>query len=587
MLFRLISLLMFLILGTPTTFARMQAAPIHLELKKHTEHFQKKVYKIGDRVYSAVGYSLGNIIMVVGHDGVIVVDTGTHPTEAAEAWAELRKKTDKPVKAVVYTHFHPDHWGGVKAIISQAQVDSGTVKIIAHRTMLDNVIHQGGAVGPILAMRTAYSFGLFLSPEDHEGMNHGIGPEITPGISSFIRPNTFVDNALKLEIAGVKMLIKHVPSEAPDEIAVYLEDDNILLSGEAIQGPTLPNIHTLRGTKFRDPYLWYKSLDKLRIFKAEHLVPSHGQPIYGKEKVEEVIRMTRDGIQFIHDQTLRHMNKGATPDELVNLVKMPPYLSSYTPFLREYYGTVKHSVRQIYNGYLGWFAGDPVDLNPLPAPYASRRYIALMGGRGNVLNHAEKAMKELEYQWAAELMTHLIRIDKTDQDARNIKAHALRELGLASMNINWRNWYLTASYELEGKIDPAKGLVNAVGFFSSPDIIAQWPLSKILEGLSVRLKTEISQDKNLKINFTAIDTNEHHGLEVRKSIMQFHGQATTDATVTIQAPRQAIIGLLMGKLSIAQFTALPVVSITGNTQDLTAFMAMLDPFLSPIKLTVH
>ena len=587
MLFRLIYLMILSFLCTSATYANMPASPIHPELKKHTEHFQKQVYQIGNRVYSAVGYSLGNVIMIVGHDGVIIVDTGTHPTEAAEAWAELRKKSDKPVKAVVYTHFHPDHWGGVKAIINQEQVDKGDVKIIAHRTLLDNVIHQGGAVGPILSMRTAYSFGLFLEPEDHAGMNHGIGPEITPGISSFIRPNLFVDDSLRLEISGVKMVIKHVPSEAPDEIAVYLEDDNILLSGEAIQGPTLPNIHTLRGTKFRDPYQWYKSLDILRGFKAEHLVPSHGQPVYGKDKVEEVIRMTRDGIQYIHDQTLRHMNKGATPDELVNLVTLPPYLGDYTPFLREYYGTVKHSVRQIYNGYLGWFAGDPVDLNPLPAPEASKRYIALMGGRDTVLIHSEKALQAKEYQWAAQLATHLISIDHADQDARKIKARALREMGLASMNINWRNWYLTASYELEGKIDPIKNLINAVGFFSSPDIIAQWPLSKILEGLSVRLNPEISQNINLKINFTATDTKEQHGIEVRQAIMQFHDMTTPDASVAVQAPRQAIIGLLMGKLSVEQFAALPVVSITGKAGDLNIFIDMLDPFLSPIKLTEH
>ena len=586
MLLRFIYLVIFYISGTSSLYAQMPPSAIHPELEKHTAHFEKKIYQVGERVYSAVGYSLGNIIMVVGDDGVIIVDTGTHPKEAAEAWAELRKKSDKPVKAVVYTHFHPDHWGGIKAIVSQEQVDNGTVKIIAHRSMLDNVIHQGGMVGPILAMRTAYSFGLLLPPHDHAGMNHGIGPEITPGTSSFIRPNVFVDDVLELEIAGVQMVIKHIPSEAPDEIAVYLVADNILLSGEAIQGPTLPNIHTLRGTKFRDPYQWYKSLDILREFSAEHLVPSHGQPIYGADKTEEVIRMTRDGIQYIHDQTLRHMNRGATPDELVNLVTMPPYLRDYAPYLREYYGTVKHAVRQIYNGYLGWFAGDPVDLDPLPPHEASKRYVALMGGRDRLLTHARKALKKKEYQWAARLTTHLIAVNVNDQEARDVKAHAFRELGLASMNINWRNWYLTASYELLGKIDPVKDLQKAAGFFASPDIIAQWPLARILEGLSVRLDPAASSGKNLKVNFLASDTEEQHGLELRQSILQFHRKAMSDATVVIQAPRQAIIGLIMGKLSVAQFKSLPMVSVTGRNEDLTAFMNMFDPFLSPIRLTL-
>lgn len=584
---RLIYFMIFFMLGTAPAFTKITASPINPELKKHTGLFHKKVYQVGRRVYSAVGYSLANIIMIVGDDGVIVVDTGTHPTEAAAAWAALRKISDKPVRAVIYTHFHPDHWGGVKAIVSQAQVDNGDVKIIAHRSLLGNVIHQGGNIGPILAMRTAYSFGLFLSPEDNAGMNAGIGPVITPGTSSFIRPTVFVDDSLKLEIAGVRMLIKHVPSEAPDEIAVYLEDDNILLSAEVVQGPTLPNIHALRGTKFRDPYQWYKSLDILRTFKADDMVPAHGQPVYGAAKVEEVLRMTRDGIQFIHDQTLRYMNKGATPDELVNLVKFPPYLRDYSPYLREYYGTVKHSVRQIYNGYLGWFAGDPVDLDPLPDAVASRRYIALMGGRDKVLAEAAKALKAKDYQWAAQLATHLVSVNRTDHEARQVKATAYRELGLASMNINWRNWYLSASYELEGRIDPVRDLRYAVGFFSSPDVIAQWPLAKILEGLSVRLNPERSRNRELKINFTASDTREHHGIEVRRAIMQFHPLAMAEASATVTAPRRAIIGLVMGKLSVAQFSALPDVVIRGKAGDLTDFIAMLDPFLSPIELSLH
>ena len=571
---------------TLTDAERAPTPSIHPELAAHTDHFEKQVYKVTDNVYAAVGWGLANTLMIEGTDGVIIVDPGISLESAQLVEAELRKITDKPVKAVVYTHFHPDHWGGVKAFVSEQEVASGAVDIIAHETLLENVVRQGGLVGPIQAMRSGYTFGVFLAPEDVAGMNGGIGPAEGAGTATFIAPTKTIQDRLETVIAGVEMEIFFVPSEAPDEIAVYLPKTNLLLSAEVIQGPTLPNIHTLRGTKFRDPVTWVRSIDLLRSYKADYMVPSHGQPLSGADKVEEVLTMTRDGIQFVHDQTIRHMNKGLTPDELAGAVAFPPHLAGYTPYLREYYGTVKHSVRQIYTGYLGWFAGDPTALDPTAPVERAKRHVELMGGRDNVLASALKAFRADDPQWAAELTTYLIRINHEDEEAKALKAAALRKLGYASMNINWRNWYLTSAMELEGKIEPIPALRKIAANFASPDVIAQWPMEILIEGLAPRLRAQASLDTHIVAGFKKPDGSESgYGLEIRRGVAQFHPRLPAETDFTLTLDRNTLIGLSRGLLSLEDGMAAGKIDLTGDLEKAKTFLAKFDPPAAEIWLT--
>ncbi len=294
---------------------------INPELARHTRHYAKKIYKVGDNVYSAVGWNIANIVMIEGDDGIILVDAGLSPQTSSEVLREFRKITDKPIVAVIYSHFHHDHLDGIKGLVSKEQVQSGEVSIYAHSTLMEHLVGESAILGPILGVRAGYSFGFFLKGADIEQMNAGIGPLPTGGRpGTFIAPTHHVEDYLKVNIAGVELEIFHVPSEAPDELAVWLPKSKILIDTEVLQGPAFPNMHSLRGTKFRDPVRWVDSIDLLRSLKADYLVPTHGQPVYGAEKAEEVLRMTRDGIQYVHDQTVRHMNKGLTPDELVQAV---------------------------------------------------------------------------------------------------------------------------------------------------------------------------------------------------------------------------------------------------------------------------
>ena len=329
----------------PTNRAYDKPAPtIHPRLTEHSQKMAKKVYKVADGYYLAYGYGLASTHMIVGNDGIIIIDPVECVVKSREVYQEFRKITDKPVKAIIYTHMHGDHVFGVKAFVSQEEVEAGSCEIIAHETMIPNLIASGTTgAGKVLFFRTYYTFGNFLESGPEGRVNGGIGPDALYEEISLILPTRTVKDVLDVEIAGVKMHIFWVPSECDDEIAVWFPQMKVLCSAEVIQGETFPNLHTLRGTRYRDPRQWYESIDILRLFDAEHMAPSHGRPVTGRKNVADILTAYRDAIQFVHNQTIRYINQGYTPDELVELVKLPDHLA-YHPWLGEFYGTVKHSV---------------------------------------------------------------------------------------------------------------------------------------------------------------------------------------------------------------------------------------------------
>src|SRR5271169_6235617 len=250
------------------------------------------------------------------------------------------------------------------------------------------------------------------------------------------------------------------------------------------------------------------------------MVPSHGLPVTGPENVEEVLRNYRDAIQYVHDQTVRHMNKGLTPDELIEAVGLPPHLASFKPWTQEFFGTVSQAVRAIYQGYLGWFEGDPAGLAPVPKKESARREVELMGGRDRVLMVADQAFEDGDPQWAAELATSLIRIDRNDMPARRLKAASFRRLGYARVNAIWRNWYLSAARELDG-FDPMLLQAGIARAITSPDLLAALPARAFVEGFSGRLKAEDTLDVAMTVGFRFPDVGEAYGIEIRRGVAQF------------------------------------------------------------------
>ncbi len=586
-LIRLIPTLTLLCIGVLSALAQTKnladdkpAPTVNPRMTEHSRKMAQQVYKVSDNIYSAVGFGLANVIMIVGRDGVIIVDTTESVDAAKAAFAELRKFSDKPVKAVIYTHNHTDHIMGVKAFTTEEDVKAGKVAIYAHETMMNTVISNASVIAPILGLRSAYSFGVLLESGPQGKIHQGIGPQLVIGQRSFIAPTKTFKDSLDVEIAGVKMQLIYAPSETDDEIIVWLPEQKLLQTAEVIQGETFPNVHTLRGTAYRDPVKWFKTIDMMRRLQPEFIAPSHGRPMSGKDKIEEMLTAYRDAIQYVHDQTVRQMNRGLTPDEIAEVVsQLPPHLANH-PWLGEFYGTVKHSVRQIYFGYLGWFNGDPTTLDPIPHVEQAKRYVELMGGRDAVVKAAKTAADKGEHQWAAELLTHVIRMNKDDQEARKLKADALRQLAYKTANSNWRNWYITSARELDGTMNKmvAAGTMSSL---AAPEIMRELPLSKFFEAMTVRLDPVKSADAHIVVAFKITDTGETYALEVRRGVAQVHEglPAKVDATLAISlATMQKLIArqlTLVGALQSGE------VKIQGSAALLTRFYGFFDPLTTP------
>jgi len=564
-------------------------AEINPELKAHGAIFERKIHRIGDNVYSAVGWSGCNTIAVVGSDGIIIVDTGTDLQSAQEVATELRKMTDKPARAIIYTCFHLDHIGGVKGFASDADVKQGRVAIIAHETFLANVIRQGRTIAPALGARTAYNFGNFLEGADIEGMNNGTGPLPRRNVkASFIAPTMTFAKTLDITIAGIAMHLVHVPSEAADEIAVFLPESRTLLSSEVIPAQHFPALHPLRGEAYRDPVAWYRSIDLLRGFKAAAMVPSHGLPVIGEDKVEEVLRNYRDAIQFVHDQTVRHMNKALVPDELAETIRLPPHLADYKPWLQEFFGSVSQSVRAIYQGYLGWFEGDPIALAPLPRVERARREIDAMGGRERVLAVAQTAFDDADLQWSAELATRLIRADRSDTAARQLKAAAFRRLGYAQINATWRNWYLSAARELEG-FDFVAYARNNVAAFVSPDLIMALPAKAFLETLTTRLKAEDTLEVTMTVGFSFPDVGEAYYFRLRRGVAEVDENLAGATDLTLTLDKAVLDRIQLGQLTMRNAIESGLVKASqGAAPDAFRFFGYFEaPLATPIQLVTR
>ena len=440
-----------LLLSILTSVLEVAGGDTQVDPKQATEmlatqdrQLEQKVVKVTDNVYTAVGFHGANTSMIVGADGVIIVDTLMNPTSAARAFEALREYSDKPVKAILYTHSHGDHIGGASAFVGDAKPDIYSTDDFGSAEGVNAV------VDPVKFKRNVRQFGRDLPA--NEQTNRGVAPAGTYDKGrgeGFLPPTVKISKeGLKTTIAGVDLEFHLGPGETDDAMFIWLPNEKVLFAGDNFYS-AFPNLYAIRGTAYRDVLNWSDSVAAMAEFNPHHVVPGHTMPISGEGAATTALRNYSEAIRSVYDQTVKGINEGKSPQQLAHEVELPEHLKE-KPYLIEFYGTVPHAVRAIYAGLLGWFDGNPTTLNPIEPRLKALKIAELAGGTEELTGQMKSALEKEEFQWALELSDHLKWLPDGDRElARKVKIRALRGLGAREYNAPNRNYYLSYANELE------------------------------------------------------------------------------------------------------------------------------------------
>ncbi len=529
------------LLGLALAACATRPPPVPLEpgLAAHAGSFHRALIRAAPGVHVAVGFGLANSVLLEGTDGVVIVDA----MESAEAAAEVRRAFDgvtrAPVRALIYTHNHADHIFGAAVLAGSARRASG-LEVHAHSSLLPELERTTALLRPAIYRRSMRQFGALLPDGTEAGV--GIGPRLRFGSRptlAFLPPtHTFSGARRALRLAGLELVLLHAPGETDDQLVVWLPGPRVLIAADNFY-PAFPNLYAIRGTSYRDPLRWVASLDLMRALRPLHLVPLHGQPLAGEATIAAALTAYRDAIQLVHDQTVRGLNAGLTPDELVERVRLPRHLARL-PFLQERYGSVAWSVRGIYAGYLGWFDGDAAHLSPLPPREHARRLAALAGGEEPLLARAREALDGGDPRWALELASALLQLRPGSQPARALRARALTLLGAASGNANARNYLLTQALEARGAL--RLGLAPA----GDRALVHALPLRAFFRALATSLDPEASASVERVVGFVFPDAGEAWTVHVRRGVAEVQPRLDPAATITVTTDAWRFKELLAG-----------------------------------------
>ncbi|ABL98721.1 alkyl/aryl-sulfatase [Shewanella amazonensis] len=535
------------------------------------------LFEVTKGIYQVRGYDLSNITFVKGDSGWIVFDPLISAETAKAAYELISEHVGKfPVKAVIYSHSHVDHFGGVRGLVDEADVVSGKVDIIAPEHFTEHAVSENVIAGNAMSRRAIYMYGALLPRNPQGGVNGGLGQTTSTGAAGLLLPTIEIKKTgEELTVDGVKMVFQMTPgTEAPAEMNTLFPDFKALWMAENTTN-TMHNILTLRGAQVRDALKWSGFLNETidRFMPGvEVKFQSHHWPMWGNDKIVDYMEKQRDIYKFTHDQTVRLMNQGYVGSEISEMIKLPPELERNWS-TRGYYGTLRHNSRAVYQRYMGWYDGNPANLNNLPPEDAAKKYVEYMGGSAAMLKKAKADYDKGEYRWVAEVMKQLVFAEPANTNAKNLLADSFEQLGYQAESGPWRSVYLQGAFELRNGV-PTSGGVNT----ASPDIIRAMTPEMVFDYFAVRLNSDKAAGKDLTLEIRLSDLNRDFCLNVKNAVLNYAERQCKTSDVSVTLNKVVLDDIQLGKGSIDDMVKAGKVSLKGSEASLKEFTGMLDNF---------
>jgi alkyl sulfatase BDS1-like metallo-beta-lactamase superfamily hydrolase len=531
------------------------------------------LFRVTEGIHQVRGYDLANLTLIDGETGWILVDPLTN-RETATAALELARRHlgARPISAVILTHSHIDHFGGIAAVLPEKESARREIRIVAPAGFVYEATSENVLAGPTMLRRAVFMYGFPLARGPRGHVDTGLGKQPAAGTAGLTVPTDEIDRVpQEMSIDGVRFVFQYAPeSEAPAELSFYLPDAKAFCGAELVSH-TMHNLYTLRGAKVRDALRWAGYIDEaIGLFgEAEVVFASHHWPVWGNARVLDYLEKQRDTYKFIHDQALRLAGLGYTPREIASRIELPETLR--TAFAnRGYYGTVSHNAKAVYQRYFGWFDGNPANLDPLAPSEAGPKYVELMGGAEEVRRRAAEAFERGEYRWAAMLLNHLVFAAPEDPEARELLARTYDQLGYQAESGPWRDVYLTGAYELRHGTSEIPAMARSV------EILRQVPIERFFDAIATRVDPEAAEGEELRINFIFTDRDESFLLSVKNSVLH-HRKRPPDpeASATIKLTHDYFVNLIAGRLGLREAIFSDDLDIDGSRVAVLGFFSLL------------
>jgi alkyl sulfatase BDS1-like metallo-beta-lactamase superfamily hydrolase len=532
------------------------------------------LFKVAEGVWQVRGYDLANITFIAGDDGWVIIDPLTTAGTAAAALALANQHLGaRRVGAVIYTHSHVDHYGGVLGVTNAEEVAAGNVRILAPDGFLREAVNENIIAGPAMTRRALFQFGVLLPKGPRGQVDAGLGKGLPAGGPELIAPTeTIYGTGTELDIDGIRVVFQNTPdAEAPSEMNFHFPDKRLLCMAENCTH-TLHNLYPIRGAQVRDALAWSKYINEaLYMFGDESDVTfsSHHWPRFGQADVREFLERQRDVYRWLNDQTLRLANRGETAIEIAEALTLPECFHDRSD-VRGYYGTVSHNVKSVYARTLGWYDANPANLQPLPPEPAGARYVEFMGGSENVLRRARACFEKGEYRWVAQVLNHVVFAEPGNQAARALQADTFEQLGYQAESATWRNAYLNGAKELRHGPPPLPLMVNLRA-------IDAMTAEQVFDLVGVRFDPEAFTGEGGAINIAFSDLDEQHVLGIGKAAIHFlPGREADDAVLSVRLTRSTFAALITHQTTLDAAVLGGDVELEGDPDLMNRLIAALE-----------